>query len=61
MADMMGALKRRLEERVKQISEDLGRGGAESFTEYREAVGKVHALNEVLSEIRDLREKYGLD
>lgn len=61
MADLLYTLDKRLRDRVESLESELGRGTCENFADYQGRCGEIRALRHVLTELRDLRERHGLD
>lgn len=56
--DPLREIKRKIEEYKRQLGEHLMAGGARSFEDYRQTIGKAEALEYVLSDIEDIEKKY---
>lgn len=56
--DMIAELRRRIDEYKTQIGQFLMTGGAKNHEDYCRAVGKVEALEYLLSDLSDIEKRY---
>lgn len=58
MVDPLREIQKKVDSYKEQLGEYLLAGGPRSYDEYRHAVGKVEALDYVLSDIAEIEKRY---